>query len=238
MYVLAKYCPVAAANQVMGDYWTPLIVRELLFGTNRFNQMARNLPNISRTLLTNRLRTLERLGVVSCERNGTRNMSSYQLTEAGRHLQKLIDAMSDWGLRWGTPDPDPADLDPLLVICLVSYRLRQAQLPQERLVIEVAAIAHKQARAWLVCEKETVSICYDPPGFDIDLWVTGAASALYQICQQHLSMSSAVKCGAVEVGGPTKLARRLVDWLDRLDAPVAYDLPATNNYDSGVAHSV
>ena len=88
MYVYGEYCPVAATTSVMGDYWTPLIVRELLYGTCRFNQLARNLPNISRALLANRLKTLERSGVLTCVRNG-RNVTSYALTDAGRDLQGL-----------------------------------------------------------------------------------------------------------------------------------------------------
>jgi DNA-binding HxlR family transcriptional regulator len=198
----------------MGDYWTPLIVRELLSGTDHFNQLVRNLPNISRTLLANRLQTLERLGVVKCHRDSRKNTSSYCLTEAGRDLQKMIDAMSDWGLRWGTPDPDPADLDPLLVICLVNNRVRRSQLPDERIVIEVVAAGYREARAWLVCERQDVSMCYDHPGFDIDLWVKSKASTLYQICQQRSLMAAALKCGNVEVDGPPALISRFVSWFD------------------------
>src|SRR3712207_5005596 len=97
MYLYAKYCPVAATTKVMGDVWTPLIVRELLYGTTHFNQLARNVPGIPRSLLASRLRSLERAGLLVCERGGGRNLTSYGLTPAGRDLRPVIEAMHAWG---------------------------------------------------------------------------------------------------------------------------------------------
>ncbi len=214
MYTYANYCPVAATTSVVGDYWTPLIVRELLHGTGRFNQLVRNLPNISRTLLANRLRALERGGIVECHRTG-RNVTSYTLTPAGRDLQGLIDAMNAWGLRWAARDPDPPDLDPVLVICMLKSRMRTGELPDRRIVIEVVAVRETtEARAWLVCEGQAVSMCFDPPGLEVDLWVRGDVSALYRIWLQQSSMAAALGAGEVEAGGPADLVRAFPGWFD------------------------
>ena len=136
MYEYASYCPVAATTSVVGDYWTPLIVRELLYGTVRFNQLARNLPSISRSLLSDRLRKLDRDGVVECERRGS-NVTSYNVTPAGRGLQAVIDAMNEWGTRWGHRDASPQALDPMLTICMMKDRMRVEELPDSRVVVEV-----------------------------------------------------------------------------------------------------
>ena len=213
MYLYAPYCPVAAATSVIGDFWTPLIVRELLYGTGRFNQLARNLPNISRTLLANRLRALERAGVLECHREGT-NATSYNLTPAGRELQGVITAMNEWGLRWGSRDPDPKDLDPVLVICMLKDRMRTSELPDERVVIEVVAVGDKEARAWLVCERQGVSLCFDPPGPDVDLWVRGDSRVLYEIWLQHTSMAAALRQGSVEVAGAVRQVKAFANWFD------------------------
>lgn len=213
MYLYANYCPVAATTSVIGDYWTPLIVRELLYGTLRFNQLARNLPSISRSLLADRLRKLEQAGVIECERSA-RNVTTYRVTEAGKDLEGLIDAMNDWGLRWGRREPNPDDLDPVLVICMLKDRLRMEELPAQRVVMEVVATGQKEARAWLVCEVQSASMCFDPPGLEVDLWVRGKIPALYSIWLQSSTMSAALATGDIDVEGPAQLARAFTRWFD------------------------
>ena len=213
MYLYAEYCPVAAATSVVGDFWTPLIVRELLYGTSRFNQLARNLPNISRPLLANRLRRLERAGVVDCARDA-KNVTSYALTNAGRDLHRVVEAMNEWGLRWRTRDADPRDLDPVLVICMLKDRVRIEELPHERVVIEVLAVSDNEARAWLVCEQGSVSMCFDPPGLDVDLWVRADVEALYRIWLQAMSMAQALEQAKVEAIGSSDLVRMFPRWFD------------------------
>lgn len=213
MYQYASYCPVAATTSVIGDYWTPLIVRELLYGTVRFNQLARNLPSISRSLLSDRLRKLERAGVVERERSGP-NVTSYSVTPAGRDLQGMIDAMSEWGLRWGHRDPNPQALDPVLTICMMKDRMRAEELPDARVVVEVVSTGEGEGRAWLVCEGHGVSMCFDPPGLDVDLWVQGTAAALYGIWLQGTTMGVALKRGDIEIDGPAHLRKAFARWFD------------------------
>ncbi len=213
MYEYANYCPVAATTSVMGDYWTPLIVRELLYGTVRFNQLARNLPSISRSLLSDRLRKLERAGVVERERTAP-NATSYSVTPAGRDLQHLIDAMNEWGTRWGHRDANPQDLDPVLTICMMKDRMRSDELPDARVVVEVVATGKGEGRAWLVCEGRGVAMCFEPPGFDVDLWVRGAAQTLYAIWLQGSTMDAALRRNDIEVDGPPHLVRAFARWFD------------------------
>jgi DNA-binding HxlR family transcriptional regulator len=78
-----RYCPVAMSSEVLADRWTPLIVRELLLGNTRFNDIARGLPGVSRTLLAQRLRHLERRGVLETWPSPTGRGSEYHLTPAG-----------------------------------------------------------------------------------------------------------------------------------------------------------
>ncbi len=223
MYLYAEYCPLAATTSVIGDYWTPLIVRELLFGTSRFNQLARNLPNISRTLLAKKLQGLERAGVVTCERRG-RTDTSYSLTQAGNGLQEIISAMNEWGSRWGTRGPSTAEPDPVLVICMLKDRIHAEALPESRVVLEVTAVGEsKDARAWLVCERHAISMCFDPPGFDTDLWVKGSVAALYEVWLQHTSIDRVLKAGQIQVDGERQLVRAFPRWFD---SAVAEAMPA------------
>ncbi|HZQ37297.1 MAG TPA: helix-turn-helix domain-containing protein [Dehalococcoidia bacterium] len=214
MYRYAKYCPVAATTKLMGDPWTPLIVREPLYGTGRFNQLVRNIPGISRTLLAGRLRSLERAGVVRCERGGGRNESCYVLTESGRDLAPIVEAMNAWGTRWAAPDVALEEIDPLILICMLKSCLRLAELPRERVVIEVFVTGGQQGRAWLMSERQSVTMCFEPRGYEVDLWVRGDLLALYRIWSQQQSMAEALASGRVEVDGRRDLLRAFVRWFD------------------------
>ena len=66
------YCPIAAGVEVLGDRWTPLIIRELMVGASGFNEIHRGIPRVSRTLLAQRLRELERRGLHDARGEPTR----------------------------------------------------------------------------------------------------------------------------------------------------------------------
>lgn len=212
MYEYANYCPVAATTSVVGDYWTPLIARELLYGTTHFNQLVRNLPSISRSLLADRLRKLERAGVV--EREWTQpNASSYVLTAAGRDLERVIEAMTNWGMQWSNR-ANPRDLDPTLTICMMKSRLHPPALPAGRIVIEVIARGEGEGRAWIVCDRQSASLCFDPPGFEVDLRVKGDATALHEVWMQNTTMKAELRRGTIVLDGPRDLVQAFPTWFE------------------------
>lgn len=214
MYVYAKYCPVAAATNIVGDFWTPLIVRELLFGTTHFNQLARNVPGISRTVLAGRLRALERSGIVECEPRMRGRATAYRLTPAGRGLEPIITALNAWGLQWGVPEPALEEVEPLVAICMLKSRVQVDALPHERVVIEAVMNGAPETRGWLVCENRQVSMCFDPPGFDIDLEVRGDPTTLYQVWLQHLTVAEAIRQRRITVVGRPALEAVFARWFD------------------------
>src|SRR6476659_7367040 len=87
-----QYCPVARATEIVADRWTPLIVRELILGSHRFNDIERGLPGISRSLLSSRLRDLEDAGIVERLPGARPNVRAYHLSEAGRDLKTVIES--------------------------------------------------------------------------------------------------------------------------------------------------
>src|SRR5215207_1319186 len=97
----AQYCPVAKATEILGDRWTLLIVREMLGGASGFNELQRGLPGISRSVLTERLRSLERAEIVA-RRTGPKGRTlEYRLTPAGRDLEPVVQAIGEWGADLG-----------------------------------------------------------------------------------------------------------------------------------------
>ena len=122
MHHYGQYCPVARAAEILADRWTVLIVRELLADIDRFNELERGLPHMSRALLVERLRRLERTGVL--ERRVLQGKhTQYRLTPAGRELQKLIDVLGGWGARWAFGNPRPNELDPIVLLWWMRRRV-------------------------------------------------------------------------------------------------------------------
>ena len=104
-------CPVAIASDVIADRWTPLIIRELVLGNTRFNDIARGLPGISRSLLVQRLKHLERKGVIETWPSRSGRGSEYHLTPAGKDLEPVLIALGRWAVVWMYSDLDASDVD-------------------------------------------------------------------------------------------------------------------------------
>lgn len=116
MFKYGQYCPVAKAVEIIGDRWTLLIVRDLLLGKHRFNDLERGLPGISRSLLAQRLRRLEQTGLLERRDIPDRRATEYHLTPAGQGLQKVMDALLGWGVQWVFGEPEMEELDPRLLL--------------------------------------------------------------------------------------------------------------------------
>ena len=96
-----QFCPIAQAAEVLTERWTPLVLRELaLTGSCRFNDIQRGVPLMSSSLLTKRLRQLERAGIVERRPRVEAKGSEYHLTPAGQELGPVLVQMGVWSERW------------------------------------------------------------------------------------------------------------------------------------------
>jgi len=164
----AQYCPVAKATEVLGDRWTPLILREMLIGATGFNELQRALPGISRSILRDRLRRLERAEVVDRKTGPTGRTLEYALTPAGRDLRPVVKALGDWGATWSFTEPRRDELDPDLLIVWIARHADPAELPGTRTVVQFD-LRDPTRRYWMVLEPHDVSVCLQHPGFDVAL---------------------------------------------------------------------
>lgn len=92
---------LARAADALCERWTPLLVHELLGGAKRFNDLHRGVPRMSSSLLAQRLRHLERAGIVRRRQCG--KITEYHLTPAGEELRAIIGALGEWGARRDGP---------------------------------------------------------------------------------------------------------------------------------------
>ncbi len=208
-----QYCPVARAVEIVADRWTPLIVRELVLGSHRFNEIERGLPGISRSLLASRLRYLEDAGVLERLPRAQSRMTEYHLSEGGRELKAVIEALGAWGVRWAFGDPRPEELDAALLVWKIHQRINRELLPETRTIVEFDFTGPRGRRVWLLLERREVSVCVTPPGFDADLIVHADLAFFYRLWLGHIEYDGAIRCGGVVVDGSPTLARQLPRWL-------------------------
>ena len=197
-----QYCPISRALDLFGDRWSLLILRDMLVGATRFNDLSRGLPGLSRTLLTKRLRQLERAGVIEHLRG------QYLLTESGRALEPVVFGIGDWGARWAFDDPERDELDPELLMWWMHTRLDTSDWPGRRQVLQFRFTQPSQ-RYWIVVELGVPSVCRTDPGFDVDVTVTADLSTMYQVWLGRVPLRQALRAGTVTFEGPGPLTRRM-----------------------------
>ncbi|MEQ1786377.1 MAG: winged helix-turn-helix transcriptional regulator [Acidimicrobiales bacterium] len=206
------FCPVSLATEVLADRWTPLIVRELILGNTRFNDIARGLPGISRTLLTQRLRHLERKGVVATWPSPTGRGHEYHLTPAGKDLEPVITAMANWVIEWLYDDLDSHDVEPPTLMWWMHRLVDTDNLPPGRVIVQFDHTAPVRQTLWLVLDRGEASVCFTHPGADADLIVTTTTPTLGDVFSGRTRWASAVAAGSISVDGPPKLVRALPRW--------------------------
>src|SRR5829696_4136909 len=129
-----QFCPVAKAMELLDERWTMLVIRELFEGSRHFNALRRGVPRMSPALLSARLRSLARAGVI--ERHEDGNRVSYALTPAGLELRPVIEALGAWGIRW-VPELGDEELDPHLLMWDIHRRIDLDAVPPGRTVLRV-----------------------------------------------------------------------------------------------------
>lgn len=210
-----QFCPIAQAAEVLTERWTLLVVRELLSGSTRFNEIQRGVPLMSSSLLSKRLRELERSGVITRHREEGERGHTYELTPAGEALGPLVLSLGAWSRDWLKREITAEEADPALLMWDMQRSLRLDRLPQERVVTFFRyPDAAKGKRAWwLVAEPSGPDLCLIDPGFEIDLQVDAEARAMAEVWVGQLELGAAMRSRRVRVQGPEHLVRSLPDWL-------------------------
>jgi DNA-binding HxlR family transcriptional regulator len=209
-----QFCPVSMASEILCSRWTVLILREMLSGSTRFNDLRRGLPRMSPTLLSKRLKELEKSGVVSIFTNPA-GVSEYRLTESGEELRPIIMAIGFWGQRWVESRLSLRNLDPSLLMWDMRRNLSPDPLPPRRCTIQFLypELPAAQQSWWLVVESAKVDLCNFDPGFEVDLLVTSALRTMTAIWMGIVPLSHEVDAGRVQLDGDPAVRRAIHLWL-------------------------
>ena len=212
-----QFCPVAMASEILCARWTLVVLRELIVGSTRFNELRRGVPRMSPALLSKRLKDLEAAGIVSRSPvRGEPGIFEYRLTKAGRDLQPVVEAIGVWGHRWIKTEASLANLDANLLMWDMRRNIDPAPMPNGRATIEMIFTDQPAARRkyWLVVEPgKEVDLCSVDPGFDVDLYLSTDLRTMTEIWMGYTPVARAKEQGRLTVTGDRQLESKLKSWL-------------------------
>jgi DNA-binding HxlR family transcriptional regulator len=207
-----QFCPVAKSMEVLDERWTMLVVRELLAGSTHFNDLRRGVPKMSPALLSKRLKSLTRAGVV--ERTEIGGRSTYSLTGCGKELADVVDALGAWGVRW-IGELGEEDLDPHLLMWDMRRTIPIANWPRARTTVafRLDGVPPKASRWWLVVADGEADVCDFDPGYEVAGTVETSLRILTRIWRGDTTWPHALSDGGVAVSGPADVCRAIPMWI-------------------------
>jgi DNA-binding HxlR family transcriptional regulator len=215
MSTYGQFCPVAKAMEVLDERWTLLVVRELLAGSTRFNELRRGNPKMSPALLSKRLRSLERAGVI--RRDEVDGRTSYHLTDCGMELKPVVEGLGAWGIRWiGELGED--DLDPHLLLWDIRRTIPVDSWPRRRTVLAFQFTDQPSSTAgwWLCVNGEDADVCDYDPGFEVTATVVTTLSTMVRLWRVDRTWDDALRAGELRIDAPSDVRREVPRWLGQM----------------------
>ena len=209
-----QFCPIAKATEILGERWTILILRELLMGGRRFNELQRGLGEISPALLTSRLKSLEEQGLVARRRISGQRGHEYFPTPACEALLPVLIAIGEWGLIWVRDMLVEDDFDIDFLMYYLERSVDPEKLPGDQTVIRFQFTELREQRNWwLLVERSSVQICLTPPARDVDIYFTTTLRTMHDVWMGDRSYRDAVNAEDLIIEGEPALTRNVSSWL-------------------------
>jgi DNA-binding HxlR family transcriptional regulator len=205
-----QYCPIAKAAEILAERWTPLIIRNLTVDCHRFGEILEGCPHMSTSLLTDRLRSLERDGVITSVEAQRGRGRRYYLTPAGEDLAEVVLHMGSWGTRW--LEITPRDHDPFVALWSWARMVDVTALPPHRVVIRFKFTDRLREQFWLLLCRPRPEVCIHPPGPDEHLVVRTDVATLIEVQRGRLPLTDALARGVLTLDGDPVLRRALPTW--------------------------
>jgi len=211
-----QFCPIARAAELLTTRWTPLVVRELYFGSTRFADLKRGLPRMSTALLSQRLKELEHSGIL--ERHPVEHGSghAYELTEAGRALFPVLESMGQWAQNHSRNDlTADENLDPDLLMWNIRRRAIAMTMSVNHpfiVAFQFSGVPTNRSRFWLIFRDGEIDLCLRDPGFDVALVITVHIKAMTQIWLGHKSLDHMIRSNELKLEGDRQHVETFRDW--------------------------
>ncbi len=210
-----QFCPVAMAAEIICSRWTALVLREMLCGSTRFNDLRRGVPRMSPTLLSKRLKELEEAGVIEVRKTGRAGVPKYKLTRAGEDLRHIILSLGVWGQRWVESSLSLKNLDPSLLMWDMRRNLAPPAAPDRRCTVkfDYPELSAGRKTWWLVIEGKDVDLCGVDPGHDVDLYVRSSLRSMTSVWMGFSTLKTEIDAGKIQLTGDKTVARSMHQWL-------------------------
>lgn len=170
---------------------------------------------MSPTLLSKRLKELETAGIIERVEGAT---NDYVLTDSGRDLAPIIEALGHWATRWIDSECTLQNLDAQLLMWNMRRKIDPDPLPKRRLVMEFIypELPRDRSRYWLIVSPwEGVDLCSVDPGFDVDLYISADLKAMTSAWMGMSRMQDEVDSGRIVLTGDNALISTLSSWMKR-----------------------
>ena len=210
-----QFCPIAKATEIIGEKWTLLIIRELLMGGSRFNELHRGLSLISPTILSKRLDSLTEHGLVLKKKIPGQKGHEYFPTDSCKELLPVIRSLGDWGMRWARSNLTEKDYD----VELLMLYLKRSIVP-EKLVGRETVVRFKFTDIeeypdwWLVIKGEELDLCVSDPGKDVDIYFTSSVKTMADIWMGDNTYKKAMGDDSLKIVGNEILTRNITSWMN------------------------
>jgi DNA-binding HxlR family transcriptional regulator len=222
----SDYCAFTKAVEYLGDRWSLLIVRELfMFGPQGFSALAAGLPgNISRSVLADKLRKLEQLGLIVRDPSVSSRVAPYRLAPGGEQLMPTLKSLWEWAERWVPQDPTMAQRDPTVVLWWITNRVDRRAVPERQVVIELAIGGVDTPQCWLLVARDAEpTLCLEDPLLARDryVYVEADAASLFPVARGARAWSDALADRSIRVYGEPALVAALPTWFVGTEQPMA-----------------
>jgi len=214
MYDYNEACPISMAASVLCERWTLQIVREMFFGSTRYSEFQKYIPNISPTLLRNRLRFLEEQGVIMRKCADKANRYEYFLTPSGKELAPVLTEMGKWGMCWVREGMTDKQNTASGLIRDLAGALDVEQLPSGNTSIQLALTDIGASPCGYIHVRDgDIQVCDTDLGFEIDVVITSTLEVMTKVWYGEIDMLAAMQDGRMRVDAAPVYTRRIKRWL-------------------------
>jgi DNA-binding HxlR family transcriptional regulator len=211
MRAYGQFCPVARTAELFAERWTPIIVRNLLNGCRTFTEIRQGAPGIPTALLAQRLVALERAGVVAREKAPAGRGAYYHLTDKGRELKAVCDAMGQWGAKW--LEIEPGHMDPAYVLWATTKLIDVDRLPDRTVVVRFDMRDRPEDRYWMLLRKPQPELCTKGTGYVEDIVANTDSACLIDIHLKRTTYQAALRDERICLHGAPRLTRAFLSWI-------------------------
>ena len=213
MFDYDEACPISMAATVVCERWTLQIIREMFFGSKRYSEIQQYIPNISPSLLRNRLRFLEDQGLVLRKRSSSGNRYEYHLTPSGKALAPVLTELGKWGMRWNSDCMTEKQNTASGLVRDFAGAINVDELPSCDTVIRINLTdVEESPTRHIHVQKGKIQVCDTDLGFDVDVYVASTLQVMTRIWYGELDMHAAIDGGQMTVKAAPVYTRHITRW--------------------------